>query len=96
MGVTSEQVLHVAYLARLHLSEEEVSKFTAQLNEILEYVAQINELDVSQIEPTSHVIPIINEFCEDGEPDIFELEKALQNAPKRYLNYVQVPRVVDE
>jgi aspartyl-tRNA(Asn)/glutamyl-tRNA(Gln) amidotransferase subunit C len=79
MAITREQVLHVAGLAQLGLSEEELTRFEGQLSAILEAVGKIAELDLEGVEPTSHPLDIVNVFGED-EPGL-SLEDALANAP---------------
>jgi aspartyl-tRNA(Asn)/glutamyl-tRNA(Gln) amidotransferase subunit C len=81
MAITREQVLHVAKLAQLGLSEEEVERFSQQLSAILESVGKIAELDLTGIEPTSHPLDIVNGFGEDKPEPSLTLEEALANAP---------------
>src|SRR5207244_8580475 len=65
MAISREEVLHVARLARLALSEEEIERFREQLSAILEAVGKVSELDLSNVEPTSHPLDIVNVFGED-------------------------------
>jgi aspartyl-tRNA(Asn)/glutamyl-tRNA(Gln) amidotransferase subunit C len=81
MAITRDQVLHVAKLAQLGLSEEEVTRFSEQLSAILESVGKIAELDLAGIEPTSHPLDIVNVFGEDEPEPSLSLEEALANAP---------------
>ena len=81
MAITREQVLHVAKLAQLGLSEDEVTRFSEQLSAILESVGKIAELDLTGIEPTSHPLDIVNAFGEDEPEPPLTLEEALANAP---------------
>jgi aspartyl-tRNA(Asn)/glutamyl-tRNA(Gln) amidotransferase subunit C len=81
MAITREQVLHVAKLAQLGLSEDEVTRFSEQLSAILESVGKIAELDLTGIEPTSHPLDIVNVFGEDEPEPSLTLEEALANAP---------------
>ena len=81
MAITREQVLHVAALAQLGLSEEEVTRFESQLSAILESVGKIAELDLEGVEPTSHPLDIVNAFGEDVPEPCLSLEDALANAP---------------
>ena len=74
-------MLHVAKLAQLGLSEEEVTRFSEQLSAILESVGKIAELDLAGIEPTSHPLDIVNVFGEDEPEPSLSLEEALANAP---------------
>jgi aspartyl-tRNA(Asn)/glutamyl-tRNA(Gln) amidotransferase subunit C len=80
MAITREQVLHVAKLAQLGLSEDEVTRFSEQLSAILESVGKIAELDLTGIEPTSHPLDIVNAFGEDEPEPQLTLEEALANA----------------
>jgi aspartyl-tRNA(Asn)/glutamyl-tRNA(Gln) amidotransferase subunit C len=79
--ITREQVLHVAKLAQLGLSEDEVERFSGQLSAILEAVGTIAELDLTDIEPTSHPLDLANVFGKDEPAPSLSLEEALANAP---------------
>jgi aspartyl-tRNA(Asn)/glutamyl-tRNA(Gln) amidotransferase subunit C len=79
--ITREQVLHVAKLAQLGLSEDEVERFAEQLSAILEAVGTIAELDLTDVEPTSHPLDLANVFGEDEPEPSLSLEEALANAP---------------
>ena len=81
MAITRKQVLHVAALAQLGLSEEEVARFEGQLSAILESVGKIAELDLDGVEPTSHPLDVVNVFGEDVPEPCLSLEDALANAP---------------
>lgn len=95
MKLSREQVQHVALLARLELDEADIERFTTELNQILEHFERLNELDTSNVEPTSHVIPMTNVFREDvvGEP--LPREAVLANAPEAEDGCFKVPRVVE-
>ncbi len=94
MGISKEEVLHVAHLARLEFSEEEVELFTTQLADILDYVAQLNELDTSKIEPTYHAVPMSNVFRKDEVKPSSPVEDVLANAPERENGFFVVPKVI--
>ena len=94
MKITRETVLHVAGLARLSLSEEEVDTYARQLNAILEYMDQLNALDTAGIEPTEHVIPLETPFREDRATPSLDLEKSLRNAPDRSGSFFKVPKIL--
>ncbi len=93
--ISPEQVAHVAHLARLHLSEAEQAQFTAQLGAILDYMEQLNEVPTDGVEPTSHVLDLVNVFREDRARQTVTVEAALQNAPESAHQYVIVPRIVE-
>lgn len=79
--IDREQVLHVAKLARLRLSEEEVARMSEELSSILEHVERINELDLDGVEPTSHVVDVENVLRPDEPRPCLSRERALENAP---------------
>lgn len=94
MSISKKEVEHVALLARLQLSEEEANIYTEQLNSILGWVDKLNQLDVSGIEPTAHVLPIANVFREDKVTTSFPMEKVLANAPDVKDSFFRVPKIV--
>jgi aspartyl-tRNA(Asn)/glutamyl-tRNA(Gln) amidotransferase subunit C len=79
--IDREQVLHVAKLARLKLSDDEVDRMSGELSAILEHVDNINELDLDGVEPTSHVVPLENVLREDEPRPSLPRERALEPAP---------------
>jgi len=81
MPIEREQVLHIARLARVGLSEEEVQRFEAQLSQILDYFQVLQELDTSDVPPTSHVLPLENVMREDEPLPPLPAEQVLANAP---------------
>jgi aspartyl-tRNA(Asn)/glutamyl-tRNA(Gln) amidotransferase subunit C len=95
MGIGIREVEHVARLARLELTEEEKERFTEQLNAILAYAEKLNELDTSDIEPTSHVIPLANVMRDDEPCPSWPLEEVLKNAPDSEDGQFKVPAVLD-
>ncbi len=94
MSISTDQVEKIAALANLNLSEDEKSKFTVQLNTILEYVEKLNELDTEGVSPLSHPLDLKNVFRKDEVQPSLPVEKALENAPARSKNYFKVPRVI--
>jgi aspartyl-tRNA(Asn)/glutamyl-tRNA(Gln) amidotransferase subunit C len=85
------QILHVARLARLALTDEEVERLGAQLNDILEAVAKVSELDLEDVEPTSHPVDLVNAWAEDEPRPSLTLDQALGNAPARDGDFFRVP-----
>jgi len=85
----------VARLARLELSEEERVTFGAQLEQILSYMEQLNQLDTTGVEPTSHAIPIHNVFREDQINASFPQEEVLMIAPDEEDGHFKVPRIIE-
>jgi aspartyl-tRNA(Asn)/glutamyl-tRNA(Gln) amidotransferase subunit C len=94
--ISYDEVEHVGRLARLALSEEERERMRAQLDAILTYIDKLNELDTSQVEPTSHVIPMTNVFREDKVRPSLSQDQALANAPDRQEALFRVPRILEE
>jgi aspartyl-tRNA(Asn)/glutamyl-tRNA(Gln) amidotransferase subunit C len=85
----------VARLARLELSEEEKSIFGKQLDQVLEYMEQLEGVDTEGVEPTSHAIPLSNVFREDEQRDSFPREEVLGVAPEEEEGYFRVPRIIE-
>jgi aspartyl-tRNA(Asn)/glutamyl-tRNA(Gln) amidotransferase subunit C len=85
------QVLHVARLARLRLSEEEVDRMAGEMSTILEHVETMNELDLEGIEPTTHVVQLQNVLREDVPRDSLPRERALEQAPDAAEGGFRVP-----
>jgi aspartyl-tRNA(Asn)/glutamyl-tRNA(Gln) amidotransferase subunit C len=79
--IDREQVLHVARLARLRLSEEELERMPAELSKILEHVERMDMLDLDGVEPTSHVVEVQNVLRDDVPRPSLPRERALQGAP---------------
>jgi aspartyl-tRNA(Asn)/glutamyl-tRNA(Gln) amidotransferase subunit C len=79
--IEREQVLHVAKLARLKFNEEEIERLSPELSKILEYVEQMNRLDLDGVEPTSHVVKLENVLREDVPRPSLPRERALEQAP---------------
>ncbi|MFH0872813.1 MAG: Asp-tRNA(Asn)/Glu-tRNA(Gln) amidotransferase subunit GatC [bacterium] len=95
MKISREEVEHVANLARLRFDEGEMEKFTHQLNAILTYIDKLNELDTSGVEPTYHVLDVVNVFREDQVQPSLPKEIALGNAPERAEGFFKVPRIIE-
>jgi aspartyl-tRNA(Asn)/glutamyl-tRNA(Gln) amidotransferase subunit C len=91
MTISRDEVLHVARLARLDLSEEEVARFQEQLSAILDAVGKVRELDLSDVPPTSHPLAVANQWAEDEPHAPLAVEEALANAPDREGNLFRVP-----
>jgi aspartyl-tRNA(Asn)/glutamyl-tRNA(Gln) amidotransferase subunit C len=79
--IDRDQVLHVAKLARLKLTDDEVDRMAGELSKILEHVETMNELDLEGVEPTSHVVDLTNVLREDVPRPGLTREQALEQAP---------------
>ena len=91
MAISREQVLHVAELARLALTEEEVERLGAQLNAILEAMSKVSELHLRDVPPTSHPLDLVNVWGDDEPRPSVAHEDALANAPERDGDFFRVP-----
>jgi aspartyl-tRNA(Asn)/glutamyl-tRNA(Gln) amidotransferase subunit C len=91
VAISRDEVLHVARLARLALSDEEIDRLGAQLNAILEAVGKVSELDLADVEPTAHPLDLVNVWAEDEPQESLPVEDALANAPDREASFFRVP-----
>ena len=92
--ISIEQVRHVAKLSRLAIDDERAARYAGQLESILEYVAQIGEVDVSGVEPMAHALPLKNVLRDDVAGEALPVENVLQNAPETDGPFFKVPRVI--
>jgi aspartyl-tRNA(Asn)/glutamyl-tRNA(Gln) amidotransferase subunit C len=90
-GISRDEVLHVARLARLELTDAEVAMFQVQLSDILEAVSKVSELDLSDVPPTAHPLEIENAWAEDEPHECLPLEDVFANAPDRDDDHFRVP-----
>jgi aspartyl-tRNA(Asn)/glutamyl-tRNA(Gln) amidotransferase subunit C len=79
--IEREEVLHVARLARLRLTDDEVGRMTGELSSVLDHIEKIGELDLDGVEPTSHVVPLENVLREDVPRPSIARDRALEGAP---------------
>ena len=89
--IDRDQVLHVARLARLQLTDEEVERMSGELSSILDHIEKINELDLEGVAPTSHVIGVENVLRADEPTPCLSQEEALAAAPDAALGGFRVP-----
>lgn len=89
--IDREQVLHVARLARLRVSDEDAERLRAELSSILEHVDKLAEIDIEGVEPTSHVVPLENVLRDDVPRPSLDREVALDQAPDPYEGAFRVP-----
>ena len=91
MTIEREQLRHVAHLARLELSDEELERLGPQLNDIIDAVSKVSELDLSDVPPTAHPLDVVNVWGEDEPRPCLPVDEALANAPEREGNFFKVP-----
>jgi aspartyl-tRNA(Asn)/glutamyl-tRNA(Gln) amidotransferase subunit C len=95
MAFAEIDVKYVAHLARLALTPDEEKKFGAQLGHILGHIEKLRELDVSQVEPTAHAVPMVNVTRADEIRPSLPHEDALRNAPRKANGLFIVPKIVE-
>ncbi|MBL4902118.1 MAG: Asp-tRNA(Asn)/Glu-tRNA(Gln) amidotransferase subunit GatC [Desulfocapsa sp.] len=94
MKITRKEVEHVANLAKLNLTEEELIRMTGHLDSILSYVAKLDELDTAGVVPTTHAFSINNAFREDEMQESLPRDEALLNAPRDNGELFVVPKII--
>ena len=90
-----DEVKHIAKLARLALSDDELPRYTEQVGRILEFFDELKQLDTTGVPPTAHPIPVSNAFREDVVKPSLGADKALANAPWREGDYFRVPKILE-
>jgi len=96
MAITREEVLHVARLARLAMSDDEADRLGGQLSDILDYVKQLDRLDTRGVVPTSHAVETGTPFRDDVVEPFGDREALLANAPDRLNDCFRVPRIIED
>jgi len=91
VAISRDEVLHVARLARLALTDEEVERLTDELGAILDAVSVVAELDLADVPPTSHPLDLVNVWDEDEPRPALALEDVFANAPLRDGDHFRVP-----
>ena len=95
MKISNEEVKHIAKLAKLSLSDEEIQKYSEELGQIAEFMEQLNEVDISGVAPTAHVVDKTNVFRKDEMTGSYPREQILKNAPSKEAGCISVPKVVE-
>ncbi len=94
--ITRAEVEHVARLARLSLSPDEVERMRRELDAILGYIDKLRALDTADVPPTSHAVPLTNVMREDTPRPPFSTSDMLANAPDRAADLFRVPRIIED
>jgi aspartyl-tRNA(Asn)/glutamyl-tRNA(Gln) amidotransferase subunit C len=96
MSIDSSQVKKIANLARLSITEEETETFGSQLSDILTHIKKLEGLDTTGVEPTSHVLELVNVVRDDIVKESLSTEEALRNAPdKEEGGFYRVPKIIE-
>lgn len=93
--IQQDEVKHIAKLARLQLSEDELPRYTEQVGRILAFFDELKQLDTIGVPPTAHPIPVSNAFREDALKPSLGADRALANAPQREGDYFRVPKILE-
>jgi aspartyl-tRNA(Asn)/glutamyl-tRNA(Gln) amidotransferase subunit C len=96
MSISREEVVHIAKLARLELTDSEIERYRLQLSSILEYADRLKTLDTSQIPPTSSVLPARSRFRDDVPAESLHVDQVLKNAPRSENDQFKVPPALEE
>ena len=94
--ISRADVAHVARLARLDLTEDELERFTGQLGDVLEHAADIAALDIADVPPTAHPLPLVNVLREDSPVPSLDRDEVLAQAPAAEDRRFRVPRILGE
>jgi len=89
-------VKHIAHLARLKLTDDEIETFGRQLGDVLGYFRKLQALDTKDVEPTAHPLPVRNVFRDDEPADSLGADRVLENAPDAEPPFFKVPKVLDQ
>jgi aspartyl-tRNA(Asn)/glutamyl-tRNA(Gln) amidotransferase subunit C len=92
MSISKEQIKHLAHLSRLQLSDKEVDAMQGDMENILKFVAQIDKLDLTGVEPLTQMSDSVDVMREDEIRDMLTKEQALKNAPDANSDYFRVPK----
>jgi aspartyl-tRNA(Asn)/glutamyl-tRNA(Gln) amidotransferase subunit C len=95
MAAAEIDIKYVAHLARIALTPDEEKKLAAQLGGILGYIEKLKELDVTNVEPTAHAVPMVNVTRADEMKDSLPHDEAMRNAPKQASGLFIVPKIVE-
>ena len=94
-NISKEEVKHVAHLARLAITEEEAEMFADQLAAITKFADELNELDTTNVAPTTHVLPLVNVLRDDKSVPGLDREKMMKNVKEEEAGQVKVPTIIE-
>ncbi|MEG0073606.1 MAG: Asp-tRNA(Asn)/Glu-tRNA(Gln) amidotransferase subunit GatC [Clostridia bacterium] len=96
MKISREEVTHIAELAKLKFTDEEIEKLSVDLESIVGFANQLDEVNVDGVKPTAHILNTSNVFRKDCPKESFERAYILKNAPSKEAGCISVPKVVAE
>jgi len=95
MAITKETVEYVSHLARIELKPQELEKISRQLQDILDFIDKLTKLNIENIQPTSHILPLSNVLREDVLKESLPPQKTLNNAPVKERSFFVVPKIIE-
>jgi aspartyl-tRNA(Asn)/glutamyl-tRNA(Gln) amidotransferase subunit C len=95
MAVSKQTIEYVAHLSRINLTPEELEKFSGQLAQIITFIDTLKQLDVEQVSPTSHILPLQNVLRQDIPRQSLPVAQVLADAPSQQDNLFAVPKIID-
>jgi len=97
-NITKQQIIHIARLAKLEISEKEIAKFQKQLSNIIEYISELDKVDTKNVKPTSQTTGLLNAKREDliNQKDCLTLEDALSGTENTHNGYFKIPAILEE
>ena len=93
--LSKDDVRYIGHLSRVHLEERELERLTKDLEHILHYIEKLKELNVTNVKPTSHVLPLHNIYREDIIKPSLRQDDAMKIAASHYQGFFKVPRVIE-
>ena len=96
MPLSRDQVEHVAHLARVGVTEEDIERFSHQLSDVLDYFERLDRVDIEGVPPTSHTLPLHNVMREDETEPSFDVDDILANAPNQQERRFRVRAILEE
>ena len=96
MPLSRDQVEHVAHLARVGITEEDIERFSHQLSDVLDYFERLNRVDIEGVPPTSHTLPLHNVMREDEAEPSYDVDDILANAPNQEDQRFRVRAILEE
>ena len=95
MAIDKETVEYVAHLARIELTQPELERLSSQLSSIVGFIDKLSQLEVKDVQPTSHILPVNNVLRQDTPKGSLSSEKVLENAPQKEGEFFGVPKVIE-
>lgn len=95
MAIDKDAVKYVAHLARIRLKDQELDLLSRQLQDIVNFIDKLAELDLTGVQPTSHILPVKNVFRKDKSTQSLNIKDTLRNAPMQKENFFRVPKVIE-